>query len=863
MDFNAALQAQAPAGHDARANNALGLRDVQATGRWAAGGLTLQKLRLRMSDAELSGQASLRTEPPGVNADLTLAAPGLALALKGQAQPASGEGDLQVRITDAARLRVWASKLPGANRALAGMPARGQATLQAGWRGGWRNPALQARLNAPRLAWRAPGGSGGGEAPIEARQIDLRLSGTPAQAHIEASGQIAQGQRQIDLRLSASGARASPADAPLAQARWSASLQALHARVQEPALGQGAWQLALSAALPLAWSPQGGGQFDAGAGQLTLAAPSPSPTPAAQAAIAWEPVRWQAGELTSAGRVTGLPLAWLERLSGASLAQAGIGGDVMLEGGWNIATGRPLRVAAHLARASGDLALLAHDAETGLQTRVAAGLRQASLSLASDGHALTLRLIWESERAGSAEGSLRTELRARSGDMGNMGSTHWSWPPEAPLQGRLRARLPQMAAWSALAPPGWRLRGSARADVDIGGNRANPRLSGTLAADDLALRSVADGVQLTGGRLRARLDGARLLLDELTLRGAAGAGQGGGALHASGQAGWTGSRMQASLAITLDQLRASLRADRQITLSGQLQTALDGRQLQADGRLRVERARIQLPDENAPALDSDVTVLGAAGNAPASSPAQSPLAVAARVQIDLGDDFRLRGMGIDTQLAGVLALAANGPASAMPQLTGTVRVLGGSARAYSQQLNIARGSLVFTGDAANPALDIIALRPIHGSDQQVGAQVMGSALLPRVRLYSQPALPDNEALAWLLLGRAAPSSGAESAMLQSAALALLGGRQGRPLAAHFGLDELHFSSPGPGANSAADASVTLGKRLSERLYAAYERSLSGAGGTLMIFHELSRRWTLRGQTGENSALDLIFKLAFD
>ena len=183
------------------------------------------------------------------------------------------------------------------------------------------------------------------------------------------------------------------------------------------------------------------------------------------------------------------------------------------------------------------------------------------------------------------------------------------------------------------------------------------------------------------------------------------------------------------------------------------------------------------------------------------------------------------------------------------------------APADGQSLTIQRGFVVFSGPIDNPVLDIVALRPNYTSDQRVGVQVMGSALLPRVRLYSEPALPDNQTLAWLLLGRPAPNSGAEAAMLQSAALALLGGREGRGLAANFGLDELSFSGGGDGELSSA--SVTLGKRLSDRLYAAYEHSLAGTGGTLMIFLELSRRWTLRGQAGENSAVDLIYRLTFD
>ena len=100
--------------------------------------------------------------------------------------------------------------------------------------------------------------------------------------------------------------------------------------------------------------------------------------------------------------------------------------------------------------------------------------------------------------------------------------------------------------------------------------------------------------------------------------------------------------------------------------------------------------------------------------------------------------------------------------------------------------------------------------------------------------------------------------------MQSAALALLGGRNGRGLAVRFGLDELSFANSSDTSNGAvAGASVTLGKRLSDRLYAAYQHSLGGASGALLIFYELSRRWSLRGQAGENAAVDLIYRLSFD
>ncbi|HMN20257.1 MAG TPA: translocation/assembly module TamB domain-containing protein [Ottowia sp.] len=891
IDFELELQArapaaapaprQAPAGESAIDLRALRLRHASARGRWHDRQLELQQLRVRTDDAELAGTAALQLAGPGGTADLKLKLPGAELAVQGEAQPDRGAGTLRLALSDARQVLAWARRMPGLDAILASAEASGRATLDAHWRDGWRNPRLQARLASPGLELQLPAGDEP-QAPIRVRALALDLDGRLDAARLDASGELAQGERTLQFQLQADGGRTGPASTPLAQAGWGARIARLQAEVAAPELGQGRWRLATEGGpVPLAWSPAEGGRFEAGAGALAIT----SPAPVSQARVAWEPLRWRAGELHSRGRLTGLPLQWAERLGGDTLREAGVTGDVVFDGAWDLALGSSLQVRAQLERTRGDLTLLATDGDTGVQSRVPAGLREARLELAGNGPELALRLAWDSAQAGSANGSLRTQLHAtHNAD----GATHWDWPETAPLQGRLQAQLPQISAWSVLAPPGWRLRGSLGADVRLGGTRAAPLLDGTLGADNLALRSVVDGIALEHGRLRARLDGTRLLVDELTLEGAGPQGSG-GRLRASGEAGWIDGRAQASLDARLERMRVSARSDREVDVSGQVQARLDGRAVEVDGQLQVDHARIVLPDENAPRMDDDVIVRGPDGRVmygregpgavatPTSEAGQQlaaqqerssaararrdePLTVRARVGIDLGPDFQLSGMGIATRLAGKLALSADGPLGRMPELKGTVRTVGGSFHAYGQQLAIEHGEIVFRGDPANPTLEIIALRPNYTSDQRVGVEVAGSALLPRVRLYSQPQLPDSQALAWLLLGREAPETGAESAMLQTAALALLGGREGRGLAATFGLDELSFSS---GDGEVGSASVTLGKRLSDRLYAAYEHSVAGASGTLLIFYELSRRWSLRGQAGVDSAVDLIFRLSFD
>jgi translocation and assembly module TamB len=44
---------------------------------------------------------------------------------------------------------------------------------------------------------------------------------------------------------------------------------------------------------------------------------------------------------------------------------------------------------------------------------------------------------------------------------------------------------------------------------------------------------------------------------------------------------------------------------------------------------------------------------------------------------------------------------------------------------------------------------------------------------------------------------------------------------------------------------------------------AFERSLSGTMGTFYVFYDLSRRFTLRAESGAQSAVDLIFTTRFD
>ncbi len=879
--FEAKLQ---PAAQQDRGSALRGLRlqDVSANGRWADGWLRLNTLQIRTADASVDGQIDVQLASKTAQGQLRLVAPGLQAQLSGRSSARDGNGDLTVKSADAASAQRWIARLPQVPAVVNAFDLQGNAQATVQWTGGWESllelgrgstPTIKASVQMARMAIRDR--KQPADQTLRLANVDLQLSGPLDALALKASGSATRATQRVDIEANATGARAPNGD-------WQASLGALQLRMQDSQL-PGPWTLDLAQPLTGIFA-RDQDQWRMGAGQARLTGPQPG-----TAVLAWEPIRWQSGasgSLTSKGELRGLPLEWLTLLAKADLAAAGLSGNLVLDGQWDVALADQLVARATLVRRTGDIRIQTDSAPTAgsstasvTGTTVNAGIRELQLQVRAEGDAIQADFRWDSERAGNAQASLTTRL--------TRGADGWQWTPDSPLAATVRARMPQVGVWSLLAPPGWRVRGTVDANLNLSGTRRAPQWSGSLLASEMAVRAVVDGVEFGNGRLRATLKGQRLDIDAFSLMGAGGAS--GGELTATGFATWTPateSGASALDAITLQinaqarGLRVSARADRRLTVSGTLQALLAQARLQIRGALTADQALFILPEDTAPGLGDDVVVLrkGQPGDATSASKASrttpvantgpgtargSQLAADMLVTLGLGQDFRVRGRGIDTRVEGELTLRSTLKPGESPAVSGELRTAGGRYQAYGQQLAIERGVMRFAGPYDNPSLNILAIRP--NLTQRVGVQITGSALLPRVRLFAEPDLPEAEKLAWLVLGRSAANGGGEAAVLQQAAMALLGGQNSSGgIARRLGLDELSVSGASDiGSGGAGVATVTLGKRISQNFYVAYERSLAGTLGTFSIFYDLSERFTLRARTGEKSAVDLIFKLSYD
>ena len=308
------------------------------------------------------------------------------------------------------------------------------------------------------------------------------LSGPLNNLSLSARGRLESGEQRVELQTRGRAAH-------LAPEHWQFQLDQTTLALQNPAL-PGRWLLQANQGPTLDW--RHGNQTDTlalSAGSLQLSGPAPG-----SAQVVWQPAHWSRAsapalaqaDWRSEGRIEGLPLGWLELLGQTQIANLGLRGNLLFGGQWATRGGDRPQLTASLTRSSGDLQLLAEEVPFGnLSTlgNLNAGVKDASVQLRIDAEQLKLQLNWDSERAGQAQAAIESRLQSSPNG--------WSWPAESPLGGSLKIQLPPVGAWSLLAPPGWRLRGTLNADATLQGTRESPLWRGRFTAQDLAVRSVA------------------------------------------------------------------------------------------------------------------------------------------------------------------------------------------------------------------------------------------------------------------------------------------------------------------------------------------------------------------------------------
>jgi translocation and assembly module TamB len=826
-----------------------------ATGRWPAwrseGQLQVDGLRLPQGRLD---QGKLRWTLNGLTLDAPIE---LDADLSGLAQGARRIDHVRARLDGSLREHRLRLDADGAVRP----PAWTDAVNGAGT-GAGSGRVTGAATGAMRGSTVATGARTAGVAPVVS--VASEASTTSATA-----ATLATVARRASTTSTASPSTPSPAAAPATETSTPAPGSALQVQAQgrwlpaspsaATAFGAGVWRGSVST---LRAGPRAAGAepwllarnlsasvtLDAQS-QPTEAQLAPGRVEVFGGALAWQQAQWQAPERPGAAPRITLD-AQLEPLKVAPILarlqpEFGWHGDLVVGGRATVRSGARFDADIAIERQGGDLGLTLAGSRRDL------GLTTLRLALAAHDGAWVVSQAVVGQQVGVFAGS--QQLQAAPGAV---------WPADqTPLEGGFSLQVGDASIWAPWLPPGWRLGGKVSASLSLGGQLGAPTATGELLGEQLLVRNIFEGINLQDGALRVRLDRSQAVIETFRFKGSDG-----GSLDLQGRIAYADTP-QADLKLVLDKFRALGRVDRRVSLSGNADLGLRAGRLSVQGRFSIDEGLIDVTADDAPSLGDDVVVVGrtdAKGRplAVVDGGDAAKQGVLARTDIDLrvalGDALRLRGRGLDTLLGGQLRITT--AADGKLVVRGVVNTAEGSYTAYGQNLAIKRGSISFTGDVANPRLDILALRA--DIDNPVGVIVSGFAVDPRVRLYSDPDLPEVDQLTWLLTGQAPQGQGRdESALLQRAALALLAGDRGASDAGF--LQKLGIDQLGVGRSDGGDTVVKIGKQLSKRLSIVYEKGLSAAGGTWALLYRIAGRTTLRAHTGVDNAVEVIWTWRWD
>jgi translocation and assembly module TamB len=403
------------------------------------------------------------------------------------------------------------------------------------------------------------------------------------------------------------------------------------------------------------------------------------------------------------------------------------------------------------------------------------------------------------------------------------------------LAAQLRYTGPADALWRLAAIDLFDFTGPIRVGVNVTGTLADPQVRGSLASDDLRVRSGVSGTDITDVTVRGDFSGSRLRLTRFS-----GTTPNGGTVSGSGTVtlrdlGERGPQMD---------IRAAARNARLLnanglsaTVTGPLRIVSDGIGGTIAGRLLVNRASWTLGAATAaqelPQIETrEINTPADIAPAPAASaPWRYLIDARAPSRIDVD------GLGLESEWSANVRIRGT---TDDPRIGGSAQVVRGDYTFAGTTFELTRGRIEFDENTPiDPRLDIRAETERDGLS--VTVLVQGNAMQPEISFSSSPPLPEEEILARLLFGGSITSLSATDALQLGAAVASLRGGGGMDpinrLRTAIGLDRLRLVGPDPALDRGT--AVAVGKNFGRRFYAEIITDGQGYSATEVEFRVTS------------------------
>ncbi|MEH6711545.1 MAG: translocation/assembly module TamB domain-containing protein [Paraglaciecola polaris] len=299
-------------------------------------------------------------------------------------------------------------------------------------------------------------------------------------------------------------------------------------------------------------------------------------------------------------------------------------------------------------------------------------------------------------------------------------------------------------------------------------------------------------------------------------------------------------------------------------LSPDVNVAFSSSGLVVKGEVTLPYARIKVRELPPSALSpsNDVVLVN---HEQAIVESKTPLELSLQINIDpkKNNDVKIDAFGLTSDLEGALLLTQSGE---VLNANGELNLINGRYRAYGQDLVIREGEIQFSGPIDSPYLVVEAIRdPEKTADEVIaGLRIEGSALQPKVSVFSDPSMEQPEALSYLLRGTAIDSGG-ETSSDAALASALIGFGLGKSenkvsnIGRKLGVEDLALNTTGAGD----DTKLSVSGYIAPGVQLRYGVGVFDSVSEVALRYQLMPKLYLEAVSGLNSALDLYYQFTLD
>lgn len=425
--------------------------------------------------------------------------------------------------------------------------------------------------------------------------------------------------------------------------------------------------------------------------------------------------------------------------------------------------------------------------------------------------------------------------------------------PDQAMSGQLNLQSVQLTDLVPLIPDLDNLEGTLNGELRLSGPVQAPQLNGILELTGGGARTVHNPTTLEALAARISFGGAMATLGGEGLFG-------GGPVEFSGQLGW---HDEPQLALTISGRNQSLLRppSLQMKVSEQLELVATPQLLKITGNIDVTDGRFEFEElpPGGVGLSDDVVVIDYQADALERGP---PMDIEMDIDVSIDERFRIAGSTLNANVGGTLSLVQR---PNLPlELFGNLNVVGGELEIFGQRLLVRRGSVSFTGPPESPELNLRAERDITADNVTAGVSVRGPADALQIEVYSNPVMPQTEALSYLARGRGLDSGAGGGVDAAAVAVSLGMGVINRSRVIE-GLERL------PGVSNVefgtgqldAETTATVSGYLGERIYLSYGIGLNEPVSVLTGRLYLQTQLWLEMVSALENSLDVYYSFDID